>query len=155
MKTVIIGLGNDLIGDDAAGIIAARKLESLLDDRFCVVETNLYGLALIEIMTGYGRAVILDAVRTGKHPPGTVIELDPFDFQDVSPPSPHFAGIRELAALAARLRLYFPREIRIFGIEVIDLESIGTGLSDPLVDEMGKIVDIIKDRICELDSVRP
>jgi hydrogenase maturation protease len=155
LKTVIIGLGNDLIGDDAVGLIAARRLGSLLGDGFCVVESNLYGLALIEIMTGYDRAVILDAVRTGKHPPGTVIELDPFDFLDVSPPSPHFTGIRELAALAARLRLYFPREIRIFGIEVIDLESIGTGLSHPLVDEIEKIVDIIKDRIYELDSARP
>ena len=32
-------------------------------------------MALIEVFAGYDRAVVVDAILTGRNPPGTIIEL--------------------------------------------------------------------------------
>ena len=75
MRTIIIGLGNPLLTDDALGIKAAAILrQELIDhDNIEVVEAYLGGLGLMELMIGFDRAIVVDAMTTGVHPPGTLV----------------------------------------------------------------------------------
>ena len=98
MKTLVLGLGNDILADDAVGVLAARALRDELAGRADVVETAMHGLALLDHFLGYERAILLDAIQTGKQPPGTIIELGVADLSPIATPSPHFTGLPEMTA---------------------------------------------------------
>ena len=140
MKILVLGLGNDLLADDAAGILAARGLREIfgpgsakaLSPTVDVVESSLSGVALLDLFLGYDKAIIIDAVQTGRAPPGTIHELAPEDLGSIVAPSPHYTGLPELLELAKSLDLHFPGEIAIFAIEVQDPHTIGGALSAPV-----------------------
>jgi hydrogenase maturation protease len=133
-KTVILALGNDILGDDGVGFYAARELRQKLDGKVDVEESGEAGLALLELLEGYDHALIIDAILTGTRPPGTVIRFDRDDFRKVIGPSPHYAGLPEVLAMAERLGIEFPSEIGILAMEVEDPYTLREGLS-PSVEE--------------------
>jgi hydrogenase maturation protease len=132
MRTIVLGIGNDLLGDDGAGVEAARRLAHHSADGIDVVETSQSGAALMEYLIGYDRAILIDAVSGSDCPSGTVMEFKPADFKQVQHPSPHYAGLPELIDLAKQCNLPFPREIDIIGIEVSDRFTIGAPISPPV-----------------------
>ncbi|HUU45208.1 MAG TPA: hydrogenase maturation protease [Acidobacteriota bacterium] len=148
MRILVLGLGNELLADDAVGLLAARELRAPLDGQADVVESSLSGVALIELLLGYDCAILIDAVQTGDYPPGTIREFTPADLDSVIAPSPHYAGIPELIALASQLDLDFPDEIRIYAMEIADACSIGGALTDPVRAALGKLVDRVKQDVC-------
>jgi len=125
VRILVLGLGNDLMADDAIGHLAVRELEPRLAARATVAATALHGLALLDEMTGYDAAVVLDAACTGRHEVGEVHEIDPATLKRVASPTPHFAGLPELLDFAERLGLDFPRRVRILAVEVRDPYTIG------------------------------
>ena len=76
------------------------------------------GLALLDHLEGYDRALILDAIATGKCRPGTVLSWQRKDFKDIVSPSPHFSGLPELIQLAERVGMRFPKDMRVLAMEV-------------------------------------
>ena len=146
-KTLILGLGNELLGDDAAGVIAARQLRKRLGEKVKVIETSLAGLALLEILIGYDQVIIIDAIQTNKYPPGTIYELNDSDLDSVIAPSPHYAGIPEMLALAQQLQLEFPKKIKIFALEVADPYTIGKGLSKSVENAMESLINRVQDQV--------
>ncbi|MBI5395421.1 MAG: hydrogenase maturation protease [Verrucomicrobia bacterium] len=144
-RTIVVGLGNDLIADDGVGVLAARALKAGLAGRADVVETAMHGLALLDIFLGYDRAILLDAIQTGKQPPGAVIEINAAELDPVIAPSPHFAGLPEMVALARQLQLDFPKEFRIFAVEVADARTIGGPMTPAVRDAIPQLCA----RVCE------
>lgn len=128
MKTLVLALGNDLLGDDGVAWRAADLLASK-GGSFAVEKTSVAGLALLEYLTGYERALLLDALCSGRYPVGTVVELHPEDFGPVVGPSPHYAGLAEVFALARRIEVPLPERIAILGVEVAEPHVIREGLS--------------------------
>jgi hydrogenase maturation protease len=149
MKILILGLGNELLGDDAVGILVARVLKEKLKDKADVVESSLSGMALLDLLVGYERAILIDAVKTGRTPPGTIAELSPADLGAVAAPSPHYAGLPELIATAQALHLDFPKEIKIFAIEVEDPHTIGRGLSHTVAQALGKLIPQVERQVTQ------
>ena len=117
-RTLVLALGNDILGDAAVGFHAARQLRSESIEGVDVVETGEAGLALLDHLEGYDRAVILDAIATGRCKPGTVLSWHRKDFKDIVSPSPHFSGLPELLHLAERVGMRFPRDLRVLAMEV-------------------------------------
>lgn len=132
MKTLVLGLGNELLSDDGVGIAAARSLQIELAgvEDIDVVESSLAGIALLDLFLGYDRAIVIDAIRTRRSPPGSVIELSPADLDPVEAPSPHFTGLPEMLAVARELELDFPGDVRILAVEAEDVGTIGGGMSE-------------------------
>lgn len=126
---LVLGLGNDILGDDAIGILAARELRPGLPEAVEVAESAEAGLALLERFEGRERVLLLDSIMTRQCEAGTILELGPEDFGKVAAPSPHYAGLPEVLALAGRLEIPFPSEIRILAMEVEDPFEIREGLT--------------------------
>jgi hydrogenase maturation protease len=129
MKTLVLGLGNDILADDAVGVLAARALAGRLDAAVDVKETAEHGVALLDHLLGYERVILLDAIQTGTNEPGTIVEIDPASLSAVFAPSPHYAGLPEMLAIAEGLKLDFPRHFRIFAVEVADALTIGGAMT--------------------------
>jgi hydrogenase maturation protease len=113
MRTLVLGLGNELAADDAVGVLVARAVRERIADAADVVASSASGMALIEVFDGYDRAIVVDSIRTGRHPPGTITELGLEQIGRVAAPSLHQAGLPEMAAVAERLGLGFPSETQV------------------------------------------
>jgi hydrogenase maturation protease len=132
VRILVLGLGNDLLADDAIGHLAVAELGPRLADRADVEATALHGLALLDVLEGYDAAVVLDAACTGAHPVGAVHEIAAASLARVRNPTPHFAGFPEMLDLADRIGLRFPRRLRIVAVEVLDPYTVG-GVMTPAV----------------------
>ena len=77
-KLLLLGLGNDILTDDAVGLHVVRELQPKLaaHPSIDIRETTEMGLALLDFITGYRAVVIVDSIQTGKAPPGFLHELD-------------------------------------------------------------------------------
>lgn len=146
-STLVLGLGNELAGDDAVGLLVARTLRDELADRAEVVESSASGLALIEVFADVDRAVVIDAIKTGRSPPGTISEMTVAHVGRVLAPSLHHAGLPELAAVAERLGLRFPSQTRVFAVEVEDPYTLGAGLSESVARSVAEVAARVRDVI--------
>jgi len=113
----VIGVGNDLRGDDAAGLLVARKVAELQPDHE-VHESSGDPALLMERLEGNAKTVLVDAVDSGGAP-GEIHRLEahaaplPTDYFHCST---HAFGIAEAIELARNLdRL--PPEVVVYGIE--------------------------------------
>jgi hydrogenase maturation protease len=129
------------------GLLVARALRERLDGEADVVESSASGMALIEVLAGYDRAVVVDAIQTGRNPPGTITEMGLGEVGRVVAPSTHQAGLPELAAVAERLGLAFPAETRVLAVEVADPYTIGGGVSEPVEGAIEELVDRVRELV--------
>lgn len=128
---VVIGVGNALRGDDAAGLEVARRVRSLVDaDRVIVLEHEGETLGLIERWAQAAAAVLVDATHGGSRP-GSVARMDasatPLQAKLRGSSSTHAVGLAEAIELARALgRL--PERVIVYGIEGASFVA-GGGLS--------------------------
>jgi len=137
----VVGLGNELFSDDAVGLLAVRKMAETAPNRADFVDTGLHGVALLDLFIGYEKAIIVDAIKTGRYPPGTIVEIDPEELVAVDNPSPHYTGVPELIKLAAELKIDFPDEFKIVAMEVTNICEMGYELTEPVAGAMDKLVE--------------
>ncbi len=77
-RVVVVGLGNPLLTDDAVGMRAAELLsERLAGSPVDVVQSAWGGMRFIDLLAGYDRAIIVDAIEWRRGPPGTIYRLTP------------------------------------------------------------------------------
>ena len=139
----IIGLGNHLRGDDAVGLLAARRLRQQVGDRAEVIEAEMMGVGLMELMNGASVVILVDAARSGQIP-GTIHRLDasagPIGVR-VFLRSSHALGISDALELARATSVLPPRVI-VYGIETGNTEP-GQPLSPQVAEALGKVVEQI------------
>ena len=133
-RLLVLGLGNDILSDDAIGLRVAGRLEADLADQpsIDVRRTTEMGLALLDHITGYRAVFIVDAIQTGKAQPGFIHEFDPSSLAQAAGRTPHFLGVGETLALGTTLGLDMPRQVRIFAIEVADPFTLATRMTPAL-----------------------
>ena len=119
-SVLLLGMGNDIMGDDGVALAAVQELKKHKDvvRNVDISDTTDAGLVLLDTMSPYDRVLILDSIVTGKHPPGTIREFSRKDFDRVLGPSPHYAGLPEILELAKRMKIAFPEDIRVLAIEI-------------------------------------
>jgi hydrogenase maturation protease len=127
-QALLLALGNPLMGDDGVALLAARALRRRYREDIDVDESPIAGFALLDLLTGYSRALIIDASATGDAPPGTIREFARQDFTADVSASPHYAGLPDVLALGGQLGVPLPGEIRILGMEIEPPEVIREGL---------------------------
>jgi hydrogenase maturation protease len=141
-ETVVIGLGNRLRGDDAAGLEVARLVRRRAPD-LRVLEHEREPSDLIGLWQGARLAIVIDAL--GGEAPATISRLELGEGGLAPRPSPvastHALGLGEVVELARALdRL--PRRLIVIGVKGRRFDT-GTGLSPglrPAVREAAELV---------------
>ena len=141
-RILLLGLGNDILTDDAVGLHVVHELQRELGDRpaIDIRETTEMGLALLDYIVGYRAVVIVDSIQTGKAAPGVLHELDAAALTQLTGRTPHFLGVSETLALGRQLGLAMPEQVSIFAIEVADPFTLGTSLTPALQTALPGVV---------------
>jgi hydrogenase maturation protease len=159
MKILVLGLGNDLYGDDGVGIEAVKRLR---DDwaaespprsaslEISFLECSLSGAALLDVVRGHDALVIIDTIIREDPDTGGIHLLDGADIRDVPGPSPHYISVPQTLALGDQLGLDMPKTVRVVGIEAKSLFRLGEGLSDEMSARMPAILEAARSVIREL-----
>jgi hydrogenase maturation protease len=139
----IIGLGNEFRGDDAVGLLAARRLRQEVGDRAEVIEAEMAGVDLVELMEGAQAVILVDAARSGQAP-GTVHRFNasagPIGAQ-IFPRSSHALGPIDALELARAMGV-LPATIIVYGVEAGNTET-GQLLSAPVAKALDEVVERI------------
>jgi Ni,Fe-hydrogenase maturation factor len=72
-KTLILGIGNTIRGDDAAGIFVAQALRAQVCSCDIIIEeAQESGIQLLGSISGYERAILIDSISTQHGIPGDI-----------------------------------------------------------------------------------
>lgn len=131
MRPLVVGIGNPLLGDDAVGLEAARRIAEARDD-VEVVDAVGTGFELLDLIEGRSHVLLLDAFMSGTAPLGALHFFDRDDFRHAVAPGPHYAGLPEALEMAEILGLPLPQELRALAVEIEDKYEFQEGL-DPVI----------------------
>ena len=149
--TLVVGLGNPILGDDGVGWRVAEAVRARLDqpdvDVLCL---SLGGLALMEHLAGYRRAVIVDAMTTGAAPGSlhrfSARDLDELGVQHTA--SVHDLSLRSALAFGREMGLDLPADIRVVGVEARPEfefgESLGAEVSRAVPEAVAAVLDALQ-----------
>ena len=149
-EILIIGVGNDIRGDDAMGLIVARNLRERALQGVRVIEEKGDGGMLMELWEGAQCVIVVDAIAS-EGIPGEIIHIDaikkplPQKFFRYSTHAFSLAEAVELARTLGRL----PSQLFVYGIEGSSF-AIGTGLSLLVQSKMPELVKRIEKDVREL-----
>jgi hydrogenase maturation protease len=141
MKTLILGLGNPILSDDGIGHYVARALEEKLNrPDVSITQASVAGLDFLDLLTGYDRAIIIDAIQSKDGKVGKVYRLLPEAFDDTKNQStPHHLNFATVLELGKRLNIPLPDQIVIYAVEVEDVNSFSDKCT-PMVERMIPVV---------------
>lgn len=146
-KWLVLGLGNEILGDDAIGIVVAKRIFDALSHARRGIEVHfasaeLGGWRLVDLLPGYDRILIIDSVQTSGGEVGRCyrISLDGCDTAHLT--SAHGVNLAEAIAMA------YPNpaeaaQISVYGVEAARVWDFGVGLSADLARLVPAIVDEI------------
>ena len=138
MARIVIGVGNDLRGDDAAGWETVRRLAP--STALVLHEHPGDGPGLISLWGPEDDVVVVDAIVSGD-PAGTIVESDALAAPlpaDVTWATSHAAGVAEGIELARALgRL--PRSLVLVGISAKQFD-LGAPMTDAVERAVGEVV---------------
>jgi hydrogenase maturation protease len=155
MKTLIVGLGNPILGDDGAGWKVAGEVERLLPlpsqgegqgmrvDVDCV---SLGGLSLMERLIGYQHAIVIDAIGTGQHPIGAAYHFRLDELYD--PTSGHTTAAHDVSLMTAiemgrSLGAELPDRIDVVAIESPYTYDFSEELTPPVAAAVPQAVELV------------
>ena len=138
-KTLIIGIGNSVRGDDALGLFVVEELRGQVPDYVDLIIHDGEPASLIECWQGADFVILVDAVVSGCEA-GTIFHVDLAKkiLPDIfSQTSTHAFGVAEAVELARALGKLPPR-INFYGIEGKTFET-GDELSFGVISGLRKI----------------
>lgn len=141
---LVLCLGNALRRDDAVALRVADALEADPPAGAVVRRSALSGLYLLDEMEGFDRVVVVDAVRTGAHPPGAVLSFPLEEIHSPEGPSPHAIGLPSALARAKAAGAPVPEKVHVVAVEVLDMETVGEGLTAAVEAAVGPAAEAVR-----------
>jgi len=138
---LVLGLGNELLKDDAVGIRVAEKLRGIFPSEVEVRATSVFGLALLDELLGREKVLVIDSYVPERFVGSEIQEHDLDSVGDTTAPCPHFVGLGEIRDVMRRLELGFPREVRILAIPVSDPITFSTEMTPAVAARVGEAAE--------------
>jgi hydrogenase maturation protease len=150
-RTVVIGIGNPMRGDDGAGVVVAEQLRPRVPAGVEVVACEKEPSRLMEAWEGAESVLLVDTVSSGAAP-GT---LHRFDAGEEAVPARTFRSSTHAISVADTIELAralgrLPRRVRVYGIEAAGFAT-GAGLTP---DVEAAVAFLVRDILRELEEER-
>jgi hydrogenase maturation protease len=151
MKTLVIGLGNPILTDDGVGVKVAYAVRDMLAsagrEDVTVTEAGVGGLHLMEMMVGYGRVILVDAIQTPGGQPGAISRLSLDDIASAVPTqhsaSTHDMNLPTALEMGHRLGLSLPDTIEILAVEAEDVVTFGESCTPAVAAAVPAVTELV------------
>jgi hydrogenase maturation protease len=143
--TIIIGIGNPVLTDDAVGVQISRRLAAETENHRDIDVAELYagGLSLMEAMVGYDRAILIDAMERGQDP-GTVYRMTDRELVETkNSVCAHNTTLTAALQVGRLAGLPLPGCIEIWGIEPQNVTTFGEELTEAVAQAVPRVVEAI------------
>ena len=146
--TLVLGMGNPILSDDGVGLLVAERLRGApLPDGVEVLQSEVAGLRLLELVRGFTRVIIIDALRSPaevERQPGEIVRYEAKDFKGGHRyGSAHSIGLDTVLELGHKLGYDMPEDVTVFAIEALDVETFGEELSPPVAAAAERVLGMI------------
>jgi hydrogenase maturation protease len=145
MRTLILGLGNPILSDDGVGNRIAQELGNRISNRdIKVEETSMSGLSLLDLLVGYDKAIIVDAIQTVNGKAGQIYRLTPEAFNKTRyASSPHDVNFATALELGRRIGMPIPGQIIIYAVEVANTSNFSEEFTPEVKKAIPRCVKMI------------
>jgi hydrogenase maturation protease len=147
LKTLVLGLGNPILTDDGIGIHVVQEMATRpLPNNVTCAEASLGGLRLLEIVAGYERLILVDAIQTADGRPGDIYRLSGNDLRaSLHAGSTHDLSFSGALRLGRGMGLALPdnENILILAIEVVDVLTFGEECTPEVVAAIPRAVEAV------------
>ena len=145
MKTIVLGIGNLILGDDGVGVHVANEVKKYINLPNVTVDDAITGgMNLLDLLLGYDKAIIIDAVKSENSEKGEVKRILLSDFTTMHSCNPHDVSLAEAIKMAKKLgEDRIPKEIIIIGIMMKQIPcEFGDKLSEEIAAAVPKAVEM-------------
>jgi hydrogenase maturation protease len=154
-RTLVVGLGNPILGDDGVGWRVVDALEGRIagDARALAAAGSVEldrdaigGLGLMERMVGFAQAILVDALVDDGTRPGQVTTFALAAAPDGAArhlDSAHDVRLSDALAVGRSLEAPLPRSVDVVGIGVERVHEFDDRLTPPVAAAVGKAVDLV------------
>jgi hydrogenase maturation protease len=165
MKTIIVGLGNPILGDDGAGWKVAEEIQRQIspillgrpspdgaksqpgggDGGVDVECLSLGGIGLMEHLIGFERAIIVDSFIADEEEIGSILVRNLNDLPNYSAfhiTSAHDTSLQNALELGRRMGASLPDEVTVIGIAIESIREFGEELSPRVAEAVPKAAQI-------------
>lgn len=154
MKTLILGMGNPILSDDAVGLALAELLRNKIRGAD-VAASAMIGLSLFDLIMGYDTVFIIDAMTTKE---GKMGELKKIGADDRCGTlhlfTSHGLNVFELMELGVQCGFEMPRLAAVYGVEIGNEVAFDESLSPELCEKLPAIAaEITADMMALLPSL--
>jgi len=151
MKTLILGIGNPFLGDDGIGVHITKELaREIGDENIDIEDAGTDGLNLLELVAGYDRLIVIDAIMTEDGEAGEVYRLKPEDLAGTVQPtsSPHHANLASTVELGKKLLPgRMPGEVIIFAVSIQEVAGFTEEMTPKVKEAVPVAVNLILEEI--------
>jgi hydrogenase maturation protease len=152
MRTLILGIGNSILGDDGIGVCVAQELRAQIkNESIDVRDVSVDGLNLLEIIIGYDKLVVVDAIMTKEGEVGDIYRLKPERIGDPSRSaiSPHHFNLATTLEIGKKLfPNEMPEEVIVYAVKAEDVTGVTEKMTKKMMEAVPEVVRLI---IEELD----
>jgi hydrogenase maturation protease len=143
--TLVLGMGNPILSDDGVGLrVVERLAEEPMPDGVELRLSEVAGLRLLELVRGFTKVVIIDALKTGGKP-GAISRLVGADFKGGHRyGSAHSISLDTALELGHRLGYPMPEEVVVYAIEAADVETFGEELSPAVAEAAERAIEMVR-----------
>ena len=138
MKTLLLGMGNPILSDDAIGVRLAADFRAAIEpspELDIREDCSVGGINLLDVLRGYQRAIVLDSLQTSGGTPGTWHRFTAEALQEtVHLTNVHDTNFATALDLGRRLGLPLPNadEIHILAVEIQDNRTFSEEMTPTL-----------------------
>jgi len=145
MKTIVLGVGNPILRDDGVGVHVVKQLKQHINDPNVTIDEALTGgMNLLDMIWGYDKAILIDAIKIKHAQPGEVKRFLLSDFSSIHSYNPHDVTLLEALRLAEKLgEDKIPHEIVVIGVVLEEMPlEFGEHLSPMVAAAVPKAVEM-------------
>ncbi len=154
-RIAVLGLGNPVVSDDRVGLAVAEEVRRLLEtsplENVAVLESTRGGFELIDLLSGYSHAILVDCLSVPAPVPGRVRCLSLTNVAGSARlVNAHEISVGTAFELAAKMGIEMPGAVEILAIEGMDTSTISEEMTPLVRAAVGPLARQIHARLREL-----
>lgn len=151
MRTLVLGIGNPILGDDGIGFHIVQELaKEINDENIDVKDTSVNGLNLLGLIVGYDKLIVIDAIMTEDEKVGEIYRLKPRNSSETawSTISLHHLNLATTIQIGKKLFLKeMPGEVIIFAIGAQEVTEVTGEITARVKEAIPRVINLVLEEL--------